>query len=115
MDIETIKIDGRQPLLAKIQTTCHDRQGKLRYIAIDLGKVYKVRLNDGKEGKDATYFVAKKMFLEGMSEEDIKSAYGEVLPKTHRSKSYNALTKKSRGTLYHSWSDTKSFLGILEC
>jgi hypothetical protein len=27
------------------------------------GKVYKVRLNDGKEGKDASYFVAKKMFL----------------------------------------------------
>jgi hypothetical protein len=31
------------------------------------GKVYKVKVNNGKEGKDATYFVAKKMFLEGMS------------------------------------------------
>ena len=35
-----------------------------------------MRLNNGKEGKEAAYFVAKKMFLEGMSEEDIQSAYG---------------------------------------
>lgn len=42
----------------------------------NFGKVYKVRLNDGKEGKDCSYFVAKKMFLEGLSEEDIKAAYG---------------------------------------
>ena len=33
------------------------------------GKVYKVKLNDGSEGKDAKYYCAKKMFLEGLSEE----------------------------------------------
>jgi hypothetical protein len=43
------------------------------------GKVYKVKLNDGKEGKEAKYYVAKKMFLEGLTEEEIKSAFGEVV------------------------------------
>lgn len=42
------------------------------------GKVYKVKLNDGKEGKEAKYFVAKKMFLEGLSEEEVRSAFGEI-------------------------------------
>ena len=48
-----------------------------------------MRLNDGKEGKDASFFVAKKMFLEGMPEEDIKAAYGEVLIWSPRLKSFS--------------------------
>lgn len=34
-----------------------------------LGQVFRVKLNDGKEGKEAKYYVAKKMFLGGLSEE----------------------------------------------
>ncbi|CAM6005979.1 unnamed protein product [Sphagnum balticum] len=50
----------------------------------EAGKVYKVKLNDGKEGKEARFFVAKKMFLEGLSEEEIRSAFAEVLPRPPR-------------------------------
>ena len=46
-----------------------------------------MKLNDGKEGKEAKYYVAKRIYLEGMSEEEIKSAFGEVTPDSLRSKS----------------------------
>ena len=52
-----------KPLRKEIQAAADARKRQLRYPLIYSGKVYKVRLNDGKEGKDASYFVAKKMFL----------------------------------------------------
>jgi hypothetical protein len=41
------------------------------------GSVYRVKVKDG--SKDPKYYVAKKILLEGLSEEELNFAYGEVL------------------------------------
>ncbi len=67
--IVSIFIDVGKRVRAEVQATQHARKGQLRYPPPYSGKVYKVKLNDGKEGKEAKYYVAKKMFLEGLSED----------------------------------------------
>lgn len=102
-------IDGGERVRAEVQADEHAWEGQLRYSLAHSGKVYKVKLNDGKEGKEAKYFVAKKMFLEGLSEDEVRSAFGEVRLPPCRSKSWRRSIKRSAHHRSHSWSPTASF------
>ena len=82
-------------------------------MCVDAGKVYKVRLNNSGEGKDAVYFVAKKMFLEGLSEEEVKSAYGEVVTTSSRYRYSSGSTMRSRRIRCPSLSVTRSFSALI--